>query len=144
MLNASLLDIPRPFLDPIDSLVEALGVACLAIERPLTPGALALVTDAQRRGLGIVRLCELTASSIHSVVGQCAHIPDAHSLVLVSIRTSEPISPVDPELLQHFSTVIASAGLSLYDWVVVGRGGIYCPRSLTDISDPWPASVACL
>ena len=35
MFNASLVDIPRPYIDSIDTLVEALGIACLALEHPL-------------------------------------------------------------------------------------------------------------
>jgi hypothetical protein len=144
MLNASLVDIPRPFIDSIYTLAEALGVACLALEHPLKPHTLALVTDQQRRGLGLVRDAPLDHQSIHNIVGACSHIPEAHSVVLVSVRTQSPINPSDNELLRHVSTVAANAGLHLLDWVVVGRGGLYCPRSIADMPDPWATSPACL
>ncbi|MEI6199379.1 MAG: hypothetical protein WCP83_05530 [Actinomycetota bacterium] len=144
MLNASLVDIPRPFIDSIYTLAEALGVACLALEHPLKPHTLALVTDQQRRGLGLVRDASLDHQSIHNIVGACSHIPLAHSVVLVSVRTQSPINPSDNELLRHVSTVAANAGLHLLDWVVVGRGGLYCPRSIADMPDPWATSPACL
>jgi hypothetical protein len=144
MFNASLVDIPRPYIDSIDTLVEALGIACLALEHPLHDHTLALITDNQRRGIGLVRDTPLTHLSIHSIVGQCSQFPDAHSLVLVSVRTSSPINPSDIELLHQFTSVVASAGLYILDWVVVGRGGLYCPRSIAGSPDPWSTSAASL
>ena len=144
MLNASLLDIPRPFIDPIDTLVEALGVACLSIPRPLVPHTVVLIADSQRRCVAMLHCSSLDESSIHRIVGHCAHIPDAHYAILVSVRNTPPISLTDLELLQHCTNVMASAGLQLFDWVVVGAGGLYCPRSLTGSSDPWSTSDSCL
>ena len=144
MLNASLLDIPRPFIDPIDTLVEALGIACLTIPRPSVPHTVVLIADAQRRCVAMLHSSPIDESSIHTIVGYCAHIPDAHHVILVSVRTTSPISSADPELLQNCMRVTESAGLHLFDWVVVGVGGLYCPRSLTDLSDPWTKWSSCL
>lgn len=144
MLNASLVDIPRPYIDSISTLIEALGVACLGLERPLATHTLALITDQLHRGLGLIRDNPLDHQSIHSVVGQCSQFPDAHSIVLVSVRTQSPIHPGDSELLQHFASVATNAGLHLLDWVVIGRGGLYCPRSIAGISDPWATASAFL
>lgn len=144
MLNASLLDIPRPFIDPIDSLVEALGVASLSIPRPLVPRTVVLVADAQRRCVAISHFPTLSESSVHSIVGSCSHLPDAHHIILISTRTTSPICVTDSHLLQHCNSVFAHAGLHLLDWVVVGTGGLYCPRSLTDSSDPWTSPDSCL
>ena len=144
MLKASLLDIPRPFIDPIDTLVEALGVACLSLPRPLAPHTVVLVADAHRRCVAMLHCPPLDETSIHTIVGHCAHVPDACNVVFVSVRVTPPICSSDPELLQHCMRVTASAGLQLFDWVVVGVGGLYCPRSLTDSSDPWTTSVSCL
>jgi hypothetical protein len=144
VLNASLIDIPQPFIDPIDALVEALGIACLSIPRPLTAHTIAIVTDAQRRCIAMVRFPTLTESSIHAIVGHSSLLPDAHSVVLVSVRTTAPISTTDPDLLQRCTNIVNNAGLQLLDWAVIGVGGLYCPRSLTESADPWSSSASCL
>ncbi len=144
MLNASLIDIPQPFIDPIDALVEVLGIACLSIPRPLTAHTIAIVTDAQRRCIAMMRFPTLTESSIHVIVGHSSLLPDAHSIVLVSVRTTAPISTTDPDLLQRCTNIVNNAGLQLLDWAVIGVGGLYCPRSLTESADPWSSSASCL
>ncbi len=144
MLNASLIDIPQPFIDPIDALVEALGIACLSIPRPLRAHTIAIVTDSQRRCIAMMRFPSLTESSIHAIVGHSSLLPDAHSIVLVSVRTTAPISTTDPDLLHRCTNIVNSAGLQLLDWAVIGVGGLYCPRSLTESADPWSTSASCL
>lgn len=144
MLNASLVDIPRPFIDSISSLVESLGVACLALEHPLRANTYALITDQQQRGLGLIRDNPINENTIHNIVGQCSRIPNAHSIVLVSVRTVSPIQCGDVEMLHHCAMVTNNAGLQLLDWVVIGRGGLYCPRSIAGMPDPWPSTSALL
>lgn len=144
MLNASLLDIPQPFVDPIGTLVEALGIACLSIPRPQIPHTIAIVTDSQRRSIAMMRFSTLTESSIHAIVGRSSLLPDAHSLVLVSVRTCTPICSSDPELLLQCTVIVENAGLHLLDWAVIGAGGVYCPRSLTESADPWSSSTSSL
>ena len=144
MFNASLLDIPQPFIDPIGTLVEALGVACLCIPRPRTSQTIALVADSQRRCIAMMTFPPLDNRSIHTIVGRSSILPDAHSIVLVSVRTCAPISTTDPELLEHCARIVEHAGLQLLDWAVIGAGGIYCPRSLTESTDPWSPSASCL
>jgi hypothetical protein len=144
MLNASLLDVPRPFLDPIDSLIEAVGISSLVMERPIRNRTYALVLDAQHRGLGILHASEINLVSAHYLIGRLSDIPDAHAVVLISTRTHSCIQPGDTELLSLLSTTFTHAGIALHDWVVAGRGGFYCPRSLTDSPDPWRSSAMCL
>ena len=144
MLNASLLDVPRPFLDPIESLVEAVGISSLVMERPIRNRTYALVLDEQRRGLGILHASEINLVSAHYLIGRFSDIPNAHSVVLVSTRTHSCIQPGDTELLSLLRATFRHAGIVLHDWVVAGRGGLYCPRSLTDAPDPWRSSAACL
>lgn len=144
MLSASLIDVPRPFVDPIDSLIEALGVLTLALPRPLTHCTLTLVLDSHRRGLGLVRSQTLTKGTMHDLIGDISAVSGATSVVIVSTRTANLISPTDVDDLIVHSLTLINAGLSLQDWIVVGRGGFYCPRSLAGTADPWPSSVACL
>jgi len=101
MLNASLVDIPRPFIDPISSLVQSLSVTCLALEHPLRANTYALITDQRQRG--VVLICDraINENTIHNIVGQCSRIPNAHSIVLVSVRATPPIQYGDVEMLHH-------------------------------------------
>jgi hypothetical protein len=140
MFHSSLVDVPRPFIDSISTLVEALGIASLTIPRPRTPGTIAVVTDTQHRGIGMLHLSELSMHSVHEVVARCSHVAGAQAVVLVSVRTSTPVQPLDSELLQRLTQVLSHAGIALRDWVVVGEGGLYCPRSLLGLADPWPAT----
>jgi hypothetical protein len=144
MLNASLLDVPRPFLDPIHSLVEAVGISSLVMERPIRNRTYALVLDTQHRGLGILHASDINLMTAHYLIGRMSDIPDAHAAVLISTRVLSCIQPGDIELLSLLNTTFSHAGFVLHDWVVAGRGGLYCPRSLTDSPDPWGSSAVCL
>ena len=125
MLNASLLDIPRPFIDPIDSLVEAVGIVSLAIERPIRHCTYALVLDAQRRGLGLLHAGPVSLITAHFLIGRISEIPAAESVMLVTTRTDTCVQPGDEELLQMLQHTFSHAGITLLDWVSVGRGGLY-------------------
>lgn len=140
MFQSSLVDVPRPFIDSISTLVEALGIASLTIPRPRTSGTIAVATDAHLRGIAMLHLPELAMHSVHEVVARCSHIAGVHAVVVVSVRTSSPVQPFDTELLQYLTQVLSHAGIALRDWVVVGQGGLYCPRSLLGLADPWPAT----
>ena len=144
MFASTLLDVPRPYIDPIYSLVEALGVACLALRRPVVNSTITLVLDKQRRGIHLFPSTSLTQSTIHHIIGHVSAVPNASGVVIISTRTVAPISPHDSTLLIHATVACQSAGIELVDWVIVGSGGLYCPRSLTDSPDPWLASATFL
>jgi hypothetical protein len=144
LLNASLIDVPRPFIDPINTFVEALGVVGMAIQRPLTHSTVALLLDHQRRGLAMFRLPPLTSRSIHAVVAHCSEMPSTASVVLVSSRCGTPVAASDIALLHLCTATLRAAGIQLFDWVVIGTGGMYCPRSLSGVPDPWPETTPCL
>ncbi len=142
--NASLLDVPRPFIDPIHSLLEAVGISSLVVPRPMQDRTFAVVLDAQRRGLGILQSGTTSLVSAHFLIGRLSDIPHAASVVLVSTRTQSCVQPDDVELLALLTATFEHAGVTLLDWVVMGRGGHYCPRSLTDAADPWAVPSLCL
>lgn len=139
--TSSVVDLPRPFIDPVESAAQALAVASLVARRPRTDLTHALVLDRLRRGLGIVALPALGEHSVHDLVGACCSVPGADSVVAVSTRTGVPVRSGDAELLGRLSFALAAAGLSLLDWIVCGRGGAYCPRTVIGAPDPWPAAV---
>lgn len=99
-----------------------------------------LVLDEQRRGLHLFQSPQITGTSIHNLIGTASLVPHAHSIVMVSIHTSHTMDVHDTELLDNVTTTCAYAGLGLLDWVVIGTGGYYCPRSLAGSPDPWSSS----
>jgi hypothetical protein len=103
-----------------------------------------LVLDNERRGIHLFPSTPLTQSTIHHIIGHVSSLPNAHGVVIISTRTTAPIQPHDLILLVHTTVACQSAGFELIDWVVVGSGGLYCPRSLTDAPDPWSASATFL
>jgi hypothetical protein len=103
-----------------------------------------LVLDNERRGIHLFPSTPLTQSTIHHIIGHVSSLPNAHGVVIISTRTTAPIQPHDSILLVHTTVACQSAGFELIDWVVVGSGGLYCPRSLTDAPDPWSASATFL
>ncbi|MEY3806202.1 MAG: hypothetical protein RIR69_1014 [Actinomycetota bacterium] len=144
MFSSSLIDIPRPFIDPIHSLAEALGVTSLVMQRPRSASTIALVLDRQRRGLHLNRFAPLSHTVFHDIVSDASHLDTAHEVVLCSTRITSPMHPTDLDLWRCGQNVFNSAGLELIDWCVVGRGGYYCPRSLLNDPDSWPTSVPCV
>ena len=124
--------------------MEALGVASMAMQRPRTDSTVALLLDEQRRGLAMFRIPPLSSRTIHSVVAHCSDMPSTTSVVLVSSRRGIPVVPADIALLHICTGTLAAAGIRLFDWAVIGQGGLYCPRSLAGVPDPWPDTTSCL
>ena len=89
------------------------------------------------------RVPPLTTRSIHSVVAHCSDMPSTASVVIVSSRRGTPIAPSDIPLLHICTGTLSAAGIRLFDWVVIGTGGLYCPRTVAGVPDPWPESTTC-
>lgn len=138
MFTSSLLDIPRPFIDPITTLVQALGLFSLAAHRPRRVESLVLCLDSQSRGIHMFGAPEISGSAMHHIVSHASSIPATSSLVVCSIRSTAPIHPDDIHMWSHCHSVLHHAGLHLRDWIVVGHGGLYCPRTLSHHDNPWP------
>jgi hypothetical protein len=135
--TSSLVDIPLPYTDPICSLAEALGVAGLTVHRPRHAHTVVITTDSMRRGIGLHASAPLTNAGIHHVVAQCSAHAAAAGAVVVSVRNSAPVAAGDTELLHRLELALHHAGIQLIDFVCVGRGGLYCPRTLINGTDPW-------
>lgn len=149
--NSTLVDVPRPHIDPIFTLQEALAIVSLAARHPIAADAILLQLDRHRRGVALSRLASAGVESTHGhqrhlargVVELCAATPGTSLAFVVSFRPAAAVAPGDAEALCHLGASLASAGFDLLDWVVVGRGGFYCPRVLIDGADPWnPARTA--
>ena len=141
MFSSTVIDIPRPFVDPVESVVQALTIASLVTRRPRRGSTLALILDSRRRGLGVVAAPRVDRTTIHSLVGACCDIPRADSIVVVSVRRGIPVRATDVELHARMSFALAAAGFTLLDWIVACRGSAYCPRIVVGAPDPWTGSV---
>lgn len=142
MFTSSLLDIPRPFVDPIMSLVEVLGIVSLSIKRPLRTSTYALFLNSDRCAVGLAHIATSDITHPHHLVAATSRIPFVHSVVLVSSRPHCLVQSSDATHLQTLIHAAHFAGFCLFDWVIVGRGGMYCPRTLTDIPHPWPTPLS--
>lgn len=142
MFTSSLLDIPRPFVDPIMSLVEVLGIVSLSIRRPLSSSMVALFLNSDRCAVGLSQVATSDTAPAHHLVASASRVPSVHSVVLVSSRPHCLVRSSDVAHLQSFTRAAHNAGFALCDWVVVGRGGMYCPRTLTDLPNPWPTPLS--
>lgn len=149
---SSLVDVPRPGVDRVSTLQEALGVISLAARHPLTIDTIVLGLDDRLRGVGLARVPShprdggspsdrgddgFLARTIHDIISWCVRTPSVREVVVASFRPSSPIAASDVRGLARLVGSLASAGYTLRDWVVSGRGGFYCPRVLTDSPDPW-------
>lgn len=140
MFSSSLVDVPRPFIDPVRSLVEALSIASMVFQRPRICSTVVLALDAQRRGIHLNRFAQLSPTACHDIVADVSYLDSVHSIVVFSSRTTRPLRRGDLELFDVGNTIFSHAGLHWLDWVIVGSGGLYCPRTLLDHPDPWAAS----
>lgn len=142
--SSSILDVPRPLIDPITSLLDALSVISLSLRRPRRIDTIVLALDAQRRGLYLFRTHALNAETLHHVIGKCSDVSGIHGVVIASIRACSPLTTTDQQLLTTAQHTLSGAGIELIDWVVIGAGGLYCPRTLSDTPDPWPYGNTCV
>jgi hypothetical protein len=126
LFMSSLLDVPRPFIDAVSSSTEALGVAGLVFERPRRESTIVLVLDSMRRGIHLNRFAPLETSTLHQIIADCSELPNPHSVVLFSSRTTSQSLHYDKSLLHVAHTMLHNAGLTLQQWIVTGPGEIYC------------------
>lgn len=143
-LSSSILDVPRPLIDPITSLLDALSVISLSLRRPRHNDTVVLALDTHLRGLHLFRSHSMSSTALHHIIGQCSVVSGIHGVVIASIRTSSPCRTTDQQFVFTAQHTLSAAGLELIDWVVIGAGGLYCPRTLSGIPDPWPYGNTCV
>lgn len=143
-LSLSILDVPRPLVDPITSLVDALSVVSLSLRRPRRNDTVVLALDAQRRGLHLFRTLPMCAETLHHIVSECSVVSGIHGVVITSVRPTSPLHATDQQLVVTAQHTLSAAGINLVDWVILGAGGLYCPRTLCGMPDPWPYGNTCV
>ena len=127
--NSSLLDVPRPYIDVVASVTEALGIASLVFERPRRESTTVLVLDVMRRGIHLNRFPPLSSRTLHEIIAECSELDNPHGVVIMSSRTASHTPLADSALLHLAHSMLHNAGLQLLDWIVTGPGEIYCPRA---------------
>lgn len=139
--TSTLLDIPRAHIDPIDSLIEALSVVAMTTERPLRQSTTSLFLDSERRGVGLSRTYKQSRDAVHHVISEASRLhtrlQNVESVVVVSTRDRHTVEYADGDEFLSMTQLLSHAGITLVEWVVIGRGGVYCPRSLTDAPSLW-------
>jgi len=143
-LSSSILDVPRPLVDPITSLLDALSVVSLSLQRPRRNDTVVLALDAQRRGLHLFRTLPMCVQTLHHIVNQCSVVSGIRGVVITSVRPTPPLVATDHQLVVTARHTLSAAGIELVDWVVLGAGGLYCPRTLCDMPNPWPYGNTCV
>jgi hypothetical protein len=136
--ESTLLDVPRAHVDPICSLIEALSVVALATERPLQHSTTALLLDARRCGVGLVRTRASHCDATHFIIGEASRVENVHAVFIATTRPQQTVQFADGDDYLSMVHLLSHAGISLTEWVVLGRGGLYCPRALTDLPSQWP------
>lgn len=147
--NSTLVDVPRPHLDPVCTLQEALAIVSLAARHPLATDTVLLQLDDKKRGVALSRITcttpqpghhgshDTSRAMVRNVVEECTASQQTVHAFVVTFRSASPVGAGDVAVLHHLDSSLRSAGFHLLDWVVVGRGGFWCPRVLTDAPDPW-------
>jgi hypothetical protein len=135
--ESSLLDVPRAHRDPICSLIEALSVVALATERPIRHSTTALLLDAQQCGIGLVRTRLPHRDATHFIISEASRMNNANAVFVVTTRPQQTVQFTDGDDFLSMFQLFTHAGITLTEWVVLGQGGLYCPRALTDIPSHW-------
>jgi len=129
--------IPRGLVDPIESRADALAV--LALAAPYGHDTVAVLLDAERRGLGIFVVTGTThPDAMFEVIDVCTHAQHTEigGLVLATSRPGGGMQPVDRDRWIEADLQCDAAGVDLVEWFVIGRH-ITCPRELAGDQPRW-------
>ena len=134
--------VPRPRLDPIRSVDDALLVFRAQLTRPLRAETLAMFLDDNDCGSTLVTVTDtsdpfqiLEVAEAMALAG--ATSPDVTALVLASVRPGGGPLPGDDDLWLGASDVVGECGLTLVDWFVIGRHGTFIPREALGVPSRW-------
>jgi hypothetical protein len=129
--------IPRGFIDPIESRADALAVLSLAA--PFGHDTVAILLDAQRRGIGIVVVTGTTdPDAIFGVIDVCLNARDREisGLVLATTRPGGDMQAADRDRWIDATARCEHGGIELVEWFVIGEH-IACPRDLAGEPPRW-------
>ena len=135
--------VPRARLDPIFSAGEAMSVFASQMTRPMCAETLVMFLDDSGCGSTLVTVsgtddpCQIVDIAEAMALSACAS-PDISSLVLASVRPGGWLLSGDDELWLEAADVVDETGLTLIDWLVIGRHGTVSPREELGMPSRWP------
>lgn len=138
-------EVPRAGIDPIDGAGRALTMLHVLVERPLRHETIALLLDADRRGLGALvvegtRRPDSVLDVAHLLADAALHHPELAAVVLASVRPgADPPCAHDVERWADADDILDTAGVELVEWFVISAGlpPVSCPRDLLGAPARW-------
>lgn len=125
---------PRAGVDSIGDPAAAAEVLALAIHRPLRYETIALLLDAERRGIAIVVVSGTVDPDAVVEVTELVTTPSAHdgrvaAAVLATVRPDPRHRPAaDVERWMEISEIAGDRGVELLEWFTIDPLGVSCPR----------------
>jgi DNA repair protein RadC len=144
MFMSSRDPVPQARRDPITSPQQAMSVFRLAMCRPLRDETLIMFLDDQLRGHELVSVSDTVdpwqVVDVADTMAFCAGgNEDITALVVASVRPGGGPLPDDEILWYEVADVVEDQGLTLIDWLIIGRDGVHSPRDYLGIASRWAA-----
>lgn len=131
---------PRARIDPIDSEIEALSLVSPAIRHPLAHDTIAILLDAERRGLSILTITGTIALDamfdVLEVVVEAGRDSDLGGLILATVRPDGGLEAGDGDRWLEANDLVEQRGIELVEWFVIADQ-IVCPRDMLGIPPKW-------
>ena len=136
--------VPRARRDPITSAEQALCVFRLAMCHPLSPETLIMFLDSGRRGQELISVSGTAEPTdlidVADTMAFCASAnDDITGLVIATVRPGGGLLPEDDDLWIEADDIVRESGLTLVDWLVIGRSGAQSLRERLGIPPRWAA-----
>ncbi|HEY3484252.1 MAG TPA: hypothetical protein VGK49_02655 [Ilumatobacteraceae bacterium] len=117
--------LPRAGIDPIDDPHTALGVVVRAFHVPPIHETVAVLLDAQRRGMCIAVVSDTDPPDREVDVVECfaniaATSDRVGGMIIASRRPGGGLEPADLDRWMEMNELAAAAGVELVEWFVVG------------------------
>ncbi len=138
--------VPRANIDPILTVQDAMAVFDLAISHPLAAETIVMFLDREFRGSCLVTVTETddpiqVVAIAEAMALSASHEPDITGIVLATVRPGGTMLDDDDDVWFEASDVVESAGLTLIDWLIIGRGGTTSPRQQLGLNSRWPSGL---
>jgi len=134
--------VPRAHIDPIFSATDAMAVFAAQMSKPLCAETLVMFLDDAGRGSTLVTITDtddpFQIVDVAEAMAMAANSnPEVSGLVLATVRPGGGVLPGDDELWLEAADVVDEIGLTLIDWLVIGREGAFSPRELLRMASRW-------
>ncbi len=120
--------------EPLDGVDDV-----LAITLPLRAELIVLLLDQFRSGhtISVFEHGESMLDEVLRVVGQAVSGSDMRTCVLVSVRPGGGPEPTDDRRWRAADAALATSGLELLEWLVVGRRGVTSIPDRLGLASRW-------